>query len=101
MISTVICISLSKTGTIDLASKWVRLAANGTSPGLFVLKSDLKKSQICPICGQSDPIRKPNLTNMTYSLVAPAAKVHESATNAKYYVCSLYVALMSLVDEMK
>ena len=53
-------------GMVGLALKWVRLAPNGTKPGLFsdhvpdlsnlgvqsnVLKSDLKKSQICPISG--------------------------------------------------
>ena len=57
---------------VGLAPKWVRLAQDGTNPGVFfrsgsenfgslkkriqnVLKSDLKKSQICPIWGQSDP----------------------------------------------
>ena len=48
--------------------KWVRLAQNETYLGLFqirfqyilgqtVLKSNLKKSQICLIWGQSDPFR--------------------------------------------
>ena len=47
---------------VGLAPKWVRLAPNGTNPGLFqirfqciwrpaqnALKSDLKKPGICPI----------------------------------------------------
>ena len=52
-----------------LSPKWARIIPNGTHPGLFqirfqyilaqrrqnVLKSDLKKSRICPIWGQSDP----------------------------------------------
>ena len=40
---------------LGLASKWVRLAPNGTiEPN--VLKSDMKKFRICPIWGQSDPL---------------------------------------------
>ena len=49
---------------VGLAPKWIRLAPNGTNPGLFnirfqwinALKSDLKKPGICPIRGQSDPL---------------------------------------------
>ena len=50
-------------------SNWVRLAPNGTNLGLFKIsfstfwlaepkctERDLKKSQICPIRGDSDPI---------------------------------------------
>ena len=58
------------TGLVGLAPKWVRLAPNGTNPGLFqirfqriwrrapiiLLKSDLKKPRICLIWGQSDPL---------------------------------------------
>ena len=68
-------------GMVGLAPKWVRLAPNGTNPGLFsagapnALKSDLKKPRICPIWGQSDPrqtyhpwvrlaFRPPNATNL-------------------------------------
>ena len=53
-------------GMVGLAPKWVRLAPNGTNPGLFqiifqciwrpapnALKSDLKKPRICPIWGQT------------------------------------------------
>ena len=56
-------------GMVGLVPKWVRLAPNGTNPGLFqirfqciwrtapnALKSDLKKPGICPIWGQSDPL---------------------------------------------
>ena len=56
-------------GMVGLAPKWVRLAPNGTNPGLFqirlqciwrgapnALKSDLKKPRICSIWGQSDPL---------------------------------------------
>ena len=56
------------TGWPDLDPKLVRLDPNGTNSGLFqirfqyilavrqnVLKSDLKKSRICLIWGQSDP----------------------------------------------
>ena len=55
-------------GMVGLPPKWVRLAPTETNTGLFqirfqyifaqrqnVLKSDLKKSRICPIWGQSDP----------------------------------------------
>ena len=55
-------------GMSDLGQKWARVVQNGTNLGLFqirfqyilaqrqnVLKSDLKKSRICPIWGQSDP----------------------------------------------
>ena len=49
----------------DVGTKWVKLAPNGTKPGLFLdqisvnfglpsWKSDLKKSQICTIWGQFD-----------------------------------------------
>ena len=57
--------NLSLTGISELASMWVRLAPNGTDPGLFkirfryiqnVAKSDLKKSRICPVWGQSGPL---------------------------------------------
>ena len=53
----------------DLAPKCVSFAPNRTNPGLFqvrfhciwrpapnALKSDLKKSRICPIWGHSDPL---------------------------------------------
>ena len=48
----------SLAGMVDLDLKSVRLAQNGQigSPSQNVLKSDLKKSQICPIWGQSDPL---------------------------------------------
>ena len=48
--------------------KWGRLARDGTNPGLFQIRfpyilaqkcteiSDLKKSRICPISGQSAPL---------------------------------------------
>ena len=68
------------TGMVGLAPKWVRLAPNGTNPGLFqirfqciwrpapnALKSDLIKSRICPIWGQSDP-----LWSQTYHPWVPA-----------------------------
>ena len=55
---------------------WVRLAPNGINLGLFKIsfstfwlgepkctETDLKKSQICPIRGQSDPIWMPNCTS--------------------------------------
>ena len=54
---------VSNAGVSDLGGKWVKLDRNGTNPVLFmisishdVLKSNLKKSRICPIWGQSDPI---------------------------------------------
>ena len=53
----------------ELAPNWVRLAPNGTNLGLLKIsfstfwrpapkctETDLKKSQICPIWGQSDQI---------------------------------------------
>ena len=56
---------------------WFRLAPNGTNLGLFKIsfstfwlaerkctETDLKKSQICFIWGQSDPIRMPNYTSL-------------------------------------
>ena len=59
----------SPTGIVGLAPKCVRLAQLGQIRGFFrsdfsafgapapnALKCDLKKSRICPICGQSDPI---------------------------------------------
>ena len=46
--------TLPRTGIADLGQKWVRFATNGTNPGFFsgqmsqnLLKSDLKKIQIC------------------------------------------------------
>ena len=61
-------------GMVGLAPKWVRLAPNETNPGLFqirfqciwrrvpnALKSDLKKSRICPIWGPIWPTLEPNL----------------------------------------
>ena len=39
----------------DLSPKWVRLATNGTR-SQNVLKSDLKKSRMCLISAQSDPL---------------------------------------------
>ena len=54
---------------------WVILAQNGTNLSFYKIsfstfwlgetkrtETDLKKSQICPIWGQSDPIWMPNLT---------------------------------------
>ena len=47
---------------VGLAPKWVRLAPNGTNPGLFqirfqcIWRGGLKKPRICPILGQSDPL---------------------------------------------
>ena len=75
----------SVTGMVGLAPKWDRLASNGTNPGLFpirfqciwrgapnALKSDLKKPQISPIWGQSDP-----LWGQTYqSLVSAQTNEH-------------------------
>ena len=55
------------------AQKWVRLFPNGTSLGLFKLadpkytETDLKKSKICPIGGQSDRIWMQNLTSLVKS----------------------------------
>ena len=48
---------------------WVRLATNWTNLGLFkwapkCTETDLKKPQICPIWGQSDPIWIPKLTSL-------------------------------------
>ena len=45
-------VSLSPSGMVGLAPKWVRMSPNGTNPGLFyfgsvnqiVLKSDVKKN---------------------------------------------------------
>ena len=50
--------SVCVAGILDDGPKWVILATNGTNLGLFqnVLKSDLKKSPICPICCQYDPL---------------------------------------------
>ena len=61
---TVINLTDTRPGMVGLAPKWARLASNGSDPGLFqnifqyiwlnepnVLKSDLKKSRICPIWG--------------------------------------------------
>ena len=54
---------------VNLDTIKIKLVPNGTNPGPFqigfqyilahrqnVLKSDLKKSRICPISGQSDPL---------------------------------------------
>ena len=65
-----VVIRISWPGMVGLSPKWLRLAPNGTNPGLFqmatnALKSDLKKSRICLIWGQSDP-----LWSQTYHLVA-------------------------------
>ena len=35
-------------------------------------ETDLKKSQICPIWGQSDPIRMPHLTSLTEYKLNPS-----------------------------
>ena len=56
---------------------WVRLAPNWTNLGLFKIsfstfwlgepkctETDLKKTQICPIWGQSDPIWMANLSSL-------------------------------------
>ena len=61
----------------------VRLAPNATNLGLFKIsfstfwrtapkctETDLKKSQICPIWGQSDLILLPNMTSQDDTLVA-------------------------------
>ena len=46
---------------VGFCPKVARLAPNGTYPGLFQIrfnyKSDLKESMICPIWGQTDPLR--------------------------------------------
>ena len=54
---TTLVVSGVVAGLPNLDPKWVRLALNGTNPALRqnILKSDLKKSRICPIWGQSDP----------------------------------------------
>ena len=45
-----------------LARKWVKLAPNGTNPGLFEIRFQqmywnlIWKSRICPIWGQSEPL---------------------------------------------
>ena len=53
----------------DLAPKWVRLAPNGTNPGNFqITESDLKISGICPIWGQSGPIRALIRSPWSYSV---------------------------------
>ena len=62
----------SRTRMVGLALKGVRLAPNGTNPGLFqirfqciwrpapnALKSDRKKPRICPIWGQFDQTYHP------------------------------------------
>ena len=41
----------------QIGPKWVK-------SGTFCTETDLKKSQICPIWGQSDPIWMPNLTSL-------------------------------------
>ena len=45
-----------KSGMSDFGTKWVKLALNVTNLKENVMKSDLKKSQICPIWGQFDPV---------------------------------------------
>ena len=54
-------------------SNWVRLAPNGTNPGLFQIifqciwrrgQSDLKKTRICPIWGPIWPTLDPNLPSL-------------------------------------
>ena len=67
--------------------KWVRLAPNGTNLGLFKIsfstfwlaepkctETDLKKSQICRICGQSDPIWMANITPLAASRAPSVSK---------------------------
>ena len=59
---------MQRPGMSNFASKWVRLAPNKKNTGIFKIsfstfwlgdpkctETDLKKSQICPIWGQSDP----------------------------------------------
>ena len=55
-----------------IGHKWINLGPFKISFSIFWLRepkyrptqTDLKKSQICPIWGQSDPIWMPNLTSM-------------------------------------
>ena len=74
---TLVCWSQQNTGMVGLAPKWVRLAPNGTNPGLFqirfqyiwldepnVLKFDLKKFRICPIWGPIWPTLESNLPSL-------------------------------------
>ena len=45
------------------------------SPRQNELKSDMKKSRICPICGQSDPLWDQNLTSLTWSISAQCGRL--------------------------
>ena len=92
-------------GMVGLAPNWVRLVPNGTNPGLFqirfqyiwlyepnVLKCDLKKSWICPILGQSEPI-----WSQTYH---PCMTVTSHFCSVIYMFCLVIIFLPKVAECM-
>ena len=63
-------------GMVGLAPKWVRLAPNWTNPGPNALKSDLRKSRICPIWGQSDPLWSQTYHPCNFPILMTSVKIY-------------------------
>ena len=109
--------SHSEHGWPDLDQKCVNLAPIWTNPRLFsdeiivhfaqrqnVLKSDLKKSRICPIWGPIWPIFGPNLDTQSLSaapqvrwaVVCRATRVHWQTVNSRWPRGQRYTASWSI-----
>ena len=89
-------------------TNWLRLALNRTNLGLFKISSstfwlgepkctetDLKKSKICPILGQSNPIWMPNLRSLRHTCeIVWVCEWGKLMTNKLNLYLSLYSGFM-------
>ena len=86
---------------------WVTLASNGINVGLFKIsfstfwiaepkctETDLKKSQICPIWGQSDPIWMPKSKNVL-KLILKSLRFIPFRANRTQFGCRIWPPCLS------